>query len=91
MANVFAALRVGVSSVESSFAGLGGCPFTKSTAGNVPTEDVVHALQATGRRSDVDLTKLVALAREVAGFFGRDLPGCVYKTGPIPAFQEVPA
>jgi hydroxymethylglutaryl-CoA lyase len=84
MANVFAALRAGVAAIETSFAGLGGCPFTKVAAGNVATEDVVHALQRAGVRTEVDLTALIALAREVATHFGRDMQGFVYKTGPVP-------
>ena len=85
MANMFAALRVGVTSFETSFGGLGGCPFTKVAAGNVATEDFVHALHRQGVRQDVDLDRLITVARRVAAHFGRDLPGYVYKTGPIPA------
>jgi isopropylmalate/homocitrate/citramalate synthase len=85
MANIFAALRVGVTSVETSFAGLGGCPFTKVAAGNVATEDFVHALQREGKRLDVNLDRLIGVARDVATHFGRDMQGFVYKTGPIPA------
>jgi hydroxymethylglutaryl-CoA lyase len=85
MANIFAALRVGVTHVETSFAGLGGCPFTKVAAGNVATEDFVHALQREGTRLDVNLDRLVGVARDVATHFGRDMQGFVYKTGPIPA------
>ncbi|HKB53647.1 MAG TPA: hydroxymethylglutaryl-CoA lyase, partial [Ramlibacter sp.] len=84
MANIVAALRVGVTSVETSFGGLGGCPFTRMAAGNVATEDFVHALQRQGQRADLDLGRLVKVARCVAEHFGRDLPGYVYKTGPIP-------
>ena len=83
MANVFAAMHAGVTSFETSFAGLGGCPFTKVAAGNVATEDLVHALQRQGLREDLDLGGLVALARDVAAHFGRDLQGYVYRTGPI--------
>jgi hydroxymethylglutaryl-CoA lyase len=83
MANIFTALRCGVVSVETSFAGLGGCPFTKVAAGNVATEDFVYALQRQGLRPEVDLERLIALARDVAAHFGRDLQGFVYKTGPI--------
>ncbi len=83
MANVFAALEAGATSFETSFGGLGGCPFTKVAAGNVATEDVVHALRRTGLRRDIDLDALVAVARDVANHFGRELPGRVYKTGPL--------
>jgi hydroxymethylglutaryl-CoA lyase len=85
MANVFAAMRAGVTSFETGFAGLGGCPFTKVAAGNVATEDFVHALQRQGERADVSLERLLGVARDVAAFFGRDLPGYVHKTGPITA------
>jgi len=83
MANVMAALRAGVSSFETSFAGLGGCPFTKVAAGNVATEDFVNALQLQGLRREVDLNRLISVATDVAEFFGREMPGCVYKTGPV--------
>jgi hydroxymethylglutaryl-CoA lyase len=83
MANIFAAMRVGVTSFETSFAGLGGCPFTKSASGNVATEDFVNALQLQELRKEVDLHKLIGVANDIAGFFERELPGCVYKTGTI--------
>ena len=81
MANIMAALRTGVTSFETSFAGLGGCPFTKVAAGNVATEDFVNALQLQGQRQDVDIGKLIKVASDVAGYFDREMPGCVYKTG----------
>jgi hydroxymethylglutaryl-CoA lyase len=83
MANIYAAMRCGVTSFETSFAGLGGCPFTKVAAGNVATEDFVHALQRQGLRHDVDLQKVIGVAREVAAYFGRDMQGFVYKIGHI--------
>jgi hydroxymethylglutaryl-CoA lyase len=83
MANIMAALRAGVSSFETSFAGLGGCPFTKVAAGNVATEDFVNALQMQGVRNDVDLDRLIGVAGDVAEYFEREMPGCVYKTGSI--------
>jgi hydroxymethylglutaryl-CoA lyase len=88
IANCYAAMRVGVRSFEGSVAGLGGCPFTKVAGGNTCTEDLVHALQRSGRRADVRLAALIEVARDVAAFFGRDLPGSVYKTGPIRMLQE---
>ena len=83
MANIMAALRTGVTSFETSFAGLGGCPFTKVAAGNVATEDFVNALQLQGLRNDVDLDSLISVAGDVAEHFDREMPGCVYKTGSI--------
>ncbi len=83
MANVYAALESGVVSFETSIAGLGGCPFTKVAAGNVATEDLVHALRRDGLRADINLDAIIAVARDVAAHFGREMPGRVHKTGPL--------
>jgi hydroxymethylglutaryl-CoA lyase len=83
LANCCAAQRAGVTWFESSVAGLGGCPFTRVAGGNTCTEDFVHMLQRSGQRTDVRLDRLVTLAGEMAAFFGRDLPGSVYRTGTV--------
>jgi hydroxymethylglutaryl-CoA lyase len=83
LANCWAAYGAGVTSFESSVAGLGGCPFTKIAGGNTCTEDFVHMLQATGLRADVKLDALIDVARDVARCFGRELPGTVYRAGTI--------
>ncbi len=83
LANCYAAMRVGVTSIESSVAGLGGCPFTKIAGGNVCTEDFVHMVQRMGLRPDVRLDAVIGVANEVAAYFAREMPGSVYKTGAI--------
>ncbi|MFH1766558.1 MAG: hydroxymethylglutaryl-CoA lyase [Patescibacteria group bacterium] len=83
IANTYAAMKVGVQNYESSVAGLGGCPFTKVAAGNVCTEDFVHALQRMGFRKEINLMKLIDLAKDFSAFFNREMPGLVYKTGAI--------
>ncbi len=83
IANCYAAMQSGVTTLESSLAGLGGCPFTSVAGGNVCTEDLVHMLQRMGQRQDIRLDALIGSARECARFFERDLPGMVYKIGPI--------
>ncbi len=83
MANVFASINSGVDSFEVAFGGLGGCPFTKTAAGNVSTEDMLHYFYRMGKRKDVSLEKLIALAKEVSAFFDRTLPGYIYKTGTL--------
>ena len=83
MANVFAAMESGVEYFESAFGALGGCPFTKTAAGNVATEDMVSYWQRNNIRMDLNLDKLVELAKDVATYFDRVLPGYVYKTGAI--------
>ena len=83
MANIFAAMQAGVKYIETAFGGLGGCPFTKVAAGNVATEDFVHALQRDGARTDIDLFRLIGIAQEVQTFLGRELTGSILKSGPI--------
>ena len=59
LANIFVALQMGVSVVDSAVAGLGGCPYAKGASGNVATEDVVYMLNGMGIKSGIDLKKLV--------------------------------
>jgi len=89
MANACAALKCGVKYFEAAFAGLGGCPFTAVAAGNLCTEDFVHLLQRMGRRRDIDVDKMIAVASEAGQFLQRPLPGAVHRTGPMrPAKPE---
>jgi hydroxymethylglutaryl-CoA lyase len=87
LANCYAALKSGVTYFESAFGGLGGCPFTKRPAGNVSTEDLVHSLQRMGLRKDIRLDVLLVVARQVAKYFDRELPGFILKSGSIVDFQ----
>lgn len=83
MANIETAIQAGVKYIETAFGGLGGCPFTKSPSGNVPTEDFIYELQKKGVRKDIDIDKIVKAARYMADFLGRDLPGKVYREGGV--------
>ena len=66
LANILACLELGVSIVDASVAGLGGCPFAKSASGNVATEDVVYMLHGLGIESGVDLEKIIDVGRWVS-------------------------
>ncbi len=88
LANCYAAMKTGVSFIETATGGLGGCPFTKLPAGNVSTEDLVHSLQRMGLRKDINLDSLLDVARDVSKFFGRELPGSVLKSGSIVDFKQ---
>ena len=83
MANCYAAMNSGVRYIETAMGGLGGCPFTKVAAGNVCTEDFVHSLQRAGIRNDIDLFRLLDIARDVSVFFNRELPGAILKSGSL--------
>jgi len=83
IANAYAAYKTGVKYFESSFAGLGGCPFTAVAAGNIATEDLVHLFQKMNLRNDIKLENLIAISKEAVEYFKRELPGVIYKTGRI--------
>lgn len=83
IANAYAAYKTGVKYFESSFAGLGGCPFTAVASGNIATEDLVHLFQKMNLRNDIKLENLIAISKEAEEFFKRELPGTIYKTGRI--------
>jgi hydroxymethylglutaryl-CoA lyase len=79
LANTLAALRCGVSCVDSSAGGLGGCPYAESATGNLATEDLVWLLDGLGVRTGVDLDKLVATSAWLAGRLGRPSPSRVVR------------
>lgn len=83
LANCYAAFQAGVTVFEASFAGLGGCPFTAVAGGNVCTEDLVHMFQRMGLCTEIDLAALIEVAQDAQAFFQRELPGAIYKSGPI--------
>ena len=65
LANVLAALEAGLTTVDSSLGGLGGCPFAPGASGNVVTEDLVFMLEAMGLHTGVDIDKLLAVRADV--------------------------
>ncbi|MER7574441.1 hydroxymethylglutaryl-CoA lyase [Streptomyces sp. NPDC126514] len=74
LANTYAALQHGVSTVDASAGGLGGCPYAKSATGNLATEDLVWMLHGLGIDTGVDLGRLVATSEWMAGRLGRPSP-----------------
>jgi len=79
LANTMAALAHGVTVVDASTGGLGGCPYAKSATGNLATEDLVWALDGLGVETGVDLDKLVSASVWMAGQLGRPPPSRVVK------------
>ena len=71
IANIYAALQMGVSVVDSSIAGLGGCPYAKGASGNVATEDVVYLLEGLGIEHGVSLDKLIDAGNFITGKLDR--------------------
>ena len=71
LANLYAALESGVTVIDSSVAGLGGCPYAQGAAGNVATEDVVYMLNGLGLSHGIDLPQLICAGQQISQFLGR--------------------
>jgi hydroxymethylglutaryl-CoA lyase len=74
LANVLRALQLGVSIVDSSAGGLGGCPYAPGASGNLATEDLLYMLHGMSIETGVDLAKVAAASRAIALRLGRELP-----------------
>jgi len=72
LANIYAALTVGLTTIDSSVAGLGGCPYAKGASGNVATEDVLYMLNGLDIETGVDLPSLVQTGDYIARQLGRN-------------------
>ena len=83
LANVVAALGAGVTSFESSFGELGGCPVPKGATGNIASEDLVSMLHEMGHDTGIDLERLIDCAREAQQVLGRPLGSHVLTAGPV--------
>ena len=75
LANAFAGLALGVTSLDASLAGLGGCPYAPGAAGNLATEDLVFMLKGLGVETGVSLEELVKAGETAQQLIGRRLPG----------------
>jgi len=74
LANVLVSLTLGITTVDSSVGGLGGCPYAPGASGNLATDDVVAMLHGMGIQTGIDLDKLVESSRLAATFVGHELP-----------------
>ncbi len=83
LANVLAALEVGVESFESSFGELGGCPVPAGATGNIATEDLVSMLHEMGISTGINLQALLEASRAVQDVLGRPLGSHVLLAGPV--------
>ncbi|MDQ1687057.1 MAG: hydroxymethylglutaryl-CoA lyase [Frankiaceae bacterium] len=82
LANVLAALQLGVSDFDASVGGLGGCPYAPGATGNIATEELVHMVEDMGVATGVDLEAMIGAAREAERLVGRTLPSQVLRAGP---------
>jgi hydroxymethylglutaryl-CoA lyase len=92
MANVYAALEVGVNRFDASLAGIGGCPHAPGASGNASTEDLAYMLASMGVDTGIDVEKLLGLrARVVSWLAGEATHGSVWRAGLPKTMQRAAA
>jgi hydroxymethylglutaryl-CoA lyase len=82
LANVLAALEMGVDDFDASVGGLGGCPYAPGATGNIATEELVAMVEDMGVATGVDLEAMIGAAAEAERIVGRTLPSQVLRAGP---------
>ncbi|RBP85616.1 hydroxymethylglutaryl-CoA lyase [Marinomonas rhizomae] len=81
LANALAGLSAGITQLDASLGGIGGCPYAPGATGNICTEDLVHMLESIGLDTGVNLTKLLDMARELPELLEHDISGQIAKAG----------
>lgn len=84
MANAWAGVQAGVAALDSSFGGVGGCPFAPAATGNIATEDLVYMLERAGIKTGVDIHAAISAAKFLEAALGQTVPGMVMKAGVFP-------
>jgi hydroxymethylglutaryl-CoA lyase len=80
-ANALAAVQAGVTQLDSSVGGLGGCPFAPGASGNIATEELVYMLEESGVQTGMDLDAVLTAARVAEQAIGHELPSSLYRAG----------
>lgn len=81
MANIMAAMEAGMDRFDSSFGGLGGCPFVPGAAGNISTEDVLHLCEESGIATGINITKVIELSRKLKELLNHDMDSYILRAG----------
>jgi hydroxymethylglutaryl-CoA lyase len=84
LANAFASVEAGVTILDASCGGLGGCPFAPNATGNIGTEDLVYMLERAGFETGYDLDRLIETADWVSGLLGKTPTSSVARAGGFP-------
>ncbi len=84
IANAYAAITAGVTVLDSSLGGVGGCPFAPAATGNIPTEDLVYMLNRMKVETGVDLATAIEGAKWLEGVLGRQNPAMLGRAGIFP-------
>ncbi|WP_294147444.1 hydroxymethylglutaryl-CoA lyase [uncultured Clostridium sp.] len=81
IANIMAGMEAGFTRFDSSFAGVGGCPFVPGAAGNVATEDVIHLCDEIGVETGIDLDRAMETGRKISGLLGHPTDSYLLRAG----------
>lgn len=84
LANAYAAVEAGVTVLDASLGGIGGCPFAPAATGNIPTEDLAYMLERMGLSTGLSLSKLVETASWLEAQLMKAVPGMLSKAGLFP-------
>lgn len=84
IANAYAAVQAGLTTLDSSVGGLGGCPFAPKATGNIPTDDLVYMLDRAGIATGISLEDIIAISRHMSSLIGRPLEAMLPKAGTFP-------
>lgn len=85
IANAFAALQVGVGTLDASIGGIGGCPFAPNATGNIATEDLLYMLDRMAIGHGANLERTIEAAHWLEGALGKSVPSMVAKAGGFPS------
>jgi len=85
LANVAAAVEMGIDVIDASCGGIGGCPFAPAATGNVATEDVVYMLHRAGFDTGIDLAAMIETAKWLEGVLGHPVSSSLSRAGMFPA------
>jgi hydroxymethylglutaryl-CoA lyase len=89
IANAYAAWRAGVSTIDSSLGGIGGCPFAPAATGNIATEDAVYMFNRMGIETGFDIGRLIDSAAWLSQVLGKALPAALGRAGDFPAMDHL--
>ena len=90
IANAYAAIEAGVTALDGSVGGVGGCPFAPAATGNIPSEDLLYMLDRMGVETGVSLEAMIDTGRWLQEKIGRPIPGMLMKAGGFPRRTQRP-
>ena len=86
--NAYAAVKAGVTTLDASIGGIGGCPFAPAATGNIPTDDLLYMLDRSGVETGVSLDKIIETSHWLEEQLGRGTPAMLPKAGIFPQIAE---